>query len=136
MAITKTQQPYEFLARWRNGVLAGAHIQLLTKVVDDDGTTLVEKLEPAMKVSLAGEAGFPLADVLTALQISALADNEVKAAHIAALTTEKSELAASVEVLAKEKTALVAQVTTLTNEKAELEQQVGLLTKVAPLTPG
>jgi hypothetical protein len=32
MAITKTTQPYEFLVRWRDGAISGAHIRFLETI--------------------------------------------------------------------------------------------------------
>ena len=75
MAITKTTQPYEFLVRWRDGAISGAHIRFLETILED-GVVLAQKEGNAMPVSLSGEVGYPLADVLTAVQQSALVELE------------------------------------------------------------
>ena len=90
MAITKTTQPYEFLVRWRDGAISGAHIRFLETILED-GVVLAQKEGNAMPVSLSGEVGYPLADVLTAVQQSALVELE-KAKE--ALATAEASLAA------------------------------------------
>lgn len=88
MAITKTQTPYEFLVRWKDGKIAGAHVKFLEKVIDDDGSVLSEKEGNALPVSLAGEAGYPLADVLNFAQTTALATAESATADAAKAKNE------------------------------------------------
>ena len=97
MAITKTTQPYEFLVRWRDGAISGAHIRFLETILED-GVVLAQKEGNAMPVSLAGEAGYPLADVLSAVQKSALVDLE-KAKE--ALATAEAAIAAVQEAKAE-----------------------------------
>ena len=87
MAITKTTQPYEFLVRWRDGAISGAHIRFLDTILED-GVVLAQKEGNAMPVSLSGEVGYPLADVLTAVQQSALV--ELEKAKEALATAEAS----------------------------------------------
>jgi hypothetical protein len=87
MAITKTTQPYEFLVRWRDGAISGAHIRFLETILED-GVVLAQKEGNAMPVSLSGEVGYPLADVLTAVQQSALV--ELEKAKEALATAEAS----------------------------------------------
>ena len=97
MAITKTTQPYEFLVRWRDGAISGTHIRFLETILED-GVVLAQKEGNAMPVSLAGEAGYPLADVLSAVQKSALVDLE-KAKE--ALATAEAAIAAVQEAKAE-----------------------------------
>ncbi|TXT39207.1 MAG: hypothetical protein FD135_2357 [Comamonadaceae bacterium] len=96
MAITKQITAYEFLVRWNNGVLAGAHIRML-ETISENGVVLSQKEGAAQPVSLAGELGFPIADVLSALQVTALTDlttaQAAKAASDAALKTTQDALA-------------------------------------------
>ena len=87
MAITKTTQPYEFLVRWRDGAISGAHIRFLETILED-GVVLAQKEGNAMPVSLSGEVGYPIADVLTAVQQSALV--ELEKAKEALATAEAS----------------------------------------------
>ncbi len=95
MAITKTNQPYEFLVRWNNGTLAGAHIRFL-ETLTEDGVVLSQKEGNAQPVSLAGEAGFPIEDILDGLQATALSDlaaaQAAKATAEAALTAKQAEM--------------------------------------------
>lgn len=95
MAITKTNQPYEFLVRWNNGTLAGAHIRFL-ETLTEDGVVLSQKEGNAQPVSLAGEAGFPIDDILDGLQVQAITERDAalaaKATAEAALTAKQTEL--------------------------------------------
>jgi hypothetical protein len=80
------KRPYEFLVRWdRDGRLAGAHAQFRYVTVVDDGTVVGEFVGPAEPVAVAGGNGFPLSDILDAVQIAALADREALADRLAAL---------------------------------------------------
>jgi len=90
MAIVKQQTPYEFLVRWDNGVVVGAHIRFLERLVED-GAVISEKEGHAKPVSLAGEAGFPIADILSLVQTNALAD---LATAQAALAVSEAKVAA------------------------------------------
>ena len=96
-------KPYEFLVRWKDGAIAGAHIRFL-ETISQDGVVLAQKEGNAMPVSLSGEAGFPLADILSAVQKSALVDLEnalaAKAEAEAALATTRKDLAAAEASLA------------------------------------
>lgn len=99
MPITKSKTPNEFLVRWSDsGVIQGAHIVFRESVIED-GEELSSKMLPAQPVSLAGEAGFPLADVLNILQADALATIDAKDAEIATLKAdaEKAKTDAAAE---------------------------------------
>lgn len=90
MAITKQTKPYEFLARWdhQTGVFKGAHIQQYEGVYED-GTLLTGNPGKAMGV---GEGlAFPLAEILSQLQIDTLAAN---AALQATITAHEATIAA------------------------------------------
>lgn len=88
MPIIKSKTPNEFLVRWSDaGVIQGAHI-VFREAVIEDGEELSSKMLPAQPVSLAGEAGFPLAGVLDILQSDALSTIEAKDAEIAALKAD------------------------------------------------
>ncbi|WP_448207509.1 hypothetical protein [Azospirillum sp. sgz302134] len=77
-----TKHPYEFLVRWdRNGHLAGAHAQFRYVTRSDDGTIVGEFIGSAEPVSVAGADGFPLADLLSEVQASALAALETARAE-------------------------------------------------------
>ena len=72
MAIERVVLPYELLIRWcpETGVLKGAHIQEIERLVEDGATVAVHTL-PARPLHLAG-GDFPLADALTQAQADAL----------------------------------------------------------------
>ena len=97
MTIIKTQTPYELLIRWKDGAVAGAHVKFLEQIVED-GVVLHEKEGDATPVSMAGEAGYPLADILTFAQSTALATADTA---IAGLAAEKSAHEATKALLAE-----------------------------------
>lgn len=87
MAITKTNQPYEFLVRWKDGAITGAHIKML-ETIAEDGVVLSQKEGVAMPVSMAGAGNFPLADLLTGIQTQALIDLDAARSELAAVRLE------------------------------------------------
>lgn len=125
MAITKTNQPYEFLARWNNGALAGAHIRFL-ETISEDGVVLSQKEGNAQPVSLAGEAGFPIEDILTSLQATAITERD---AAVAAKATAEAALAtANTEHTA----AMASAQATHTAELAAKDAEIARLTALIP----
>ncbi|AWK90167.1 hypothetical protein [Azospirillum thermophilum] len=77
-----TKHPYEFLVRWdRGGNLAGAHAQFRYVTRSDDGAIVGDFIGPAEPVGVAGADGFPLADLLSEVQASALAALEAARAE-------------------------------------------------------
>lgn len=89
---TKTT-PYELLVRWDEaGELKGAHAQFLDTITDDAGNVLAQKVGPAMPIAVAGREGFPLADVLDAVQISALKATEAAQAEVTQKEKAREEL--------------------------------------------
>jgi len=98
------QVPYEFLVRWdhNTGALKGAYCKLYNNVLMREGD--------AQPVAIAGAAGFPLADVLTAIQSGAIITADTATA---ALTAEQTAHAAT-------QASLDAANTALTNAQAKL----------------
>ena len=128
MAITKTQTPYEFMARWSDaGVLTGAHV-VFREAIIEAGVEISSDIGDALPVSLAGGAGFPIAQILSALNTSAIIDSEAKAAEIATLTAEKdkakTDADALVTVANADRDKALAQVATLTAQLAALQPPV------------
>ena len=77
----ETTKPYEFLVRWNaSGTLAGAHVSFRT-ITTKDGVVIADDPDAVQTVSVGGSAGFPLATILSQLQIDALT-------HVDALTTQ------------------------------------------------
>ena len=105
MSITKTQTPYEFLARWdATGKLAGAHVGFLERITDG-AEVLSERALPVQPVG--GDHGFPLADILSQLQADALTSAEAAraerdAAQAAKATAESERDAAQAAKAAAE----------------------------------
>jgi hypothetical protein len=122
-----TRQPYELLVRWRaDGTISGAHVQWATVVVGDDGAAKAypEKLEPvALK---EGEPGFPLNDILSAAQVSAL-DGAAKAE--ARATTAETERDAA---LAAKRDALIDRDRIAAERDAAKAQRDAALSERAP----
>lgn len=83
-----TRQPYEFLARWdQNGKLIGAHVQ--HRLIMRDGVKVVgETVGNAEPVGLDGVSGFPLADILSTVQISAVEAASAANVKVAELEAE------------------------------------------------
>lgn len=109
MTITKNRVPYEFLVRMdSNGKIAGAHIQF-RDILEEDGVFLSEKTSEAMPVSLAGEAGFPLSEI-------------IDLAHSAALSTVESLNAQLAQAVKDAETALNAHNLALATRTTERDQ--------------
>lgn len=105
MAITKQSQPYEFLARWDHvaGVLKGAHTQRFEGVYED-GVLLSG--QPGKAMGVGEDLAFPLSDIMSQLQIDALAAN-------AALQTTVAAHAATITALTAERDTALARITAL-----------------------
>ena len=103
---TETRKPYEFLSRWNNdGVIQGAHIAFLDTVLKD-GEIINQTQSSVESVAIAEQVGFPLADVLSQLQIDALKQVDVLNSEIVALKAEKDDLAKINEALVAENESL------------------------------
>jgi len=103
---TETRKPYEFLIRWNNdGIIQGAHIAFLDTVLKD-GEIINQTQSSVESVAIGEQIGFPLADVLSQLQIDALKQIDVLNAEIVALKAEKDDLAKINEALVSENESL------------------------------
>lgn len=123
MAIGKVVRPYELLARWRDGVLTGAHVQFISTIVEDGVVMLgSEHLSDAMPVDVGGVKGFPLADILQQLHTDALvAVDAANAEKKAAVASEAAANAAKEAAVASEAVAratIVSVIAELAQEKA------------------
>ncbi len=132
MAITKTNQPYEFLVRWNNGTLAGAHVRFL-ETLTEDGVVLSQKEGNAQPVSLAGEAGFPIEDILDGLQVQAITERDAalaaKATAEAALTAKQAEMDAALATAQADHAAELAAVQAALAAK---DEEIARLTALIP----
>ena len=118
--ITKTQTPYEFLVRWDNGVVTGAHVRFLERIIED-GVVIHEKEGHAQPISMAGEIGFPIASILSSLESGAIIAVEAAQAATAAKVVELNTLT---QELTKEKALhgdTKAQLAVLNSEIAALK---------------
>ena len=96
---TETRKPYEFLIRWdKNGIIQGAHIAFLDTVLKD-GEIVTQTQSSVESVAIGEQVGFPLADVLSQLQIDALKQVDVLNAEIAELSKINEALVAENTIL-------------------------------------
>jgi 16S rRNA G527 N7-methylase RsmG len=85
------KQPYELLVRWdQDGTLTGAHVQWRHVFKDDDGAIVGETVAAAEPVDIGAGKGFPLADVLDAVQADSLVALSTANAEIEALRKTES----------------------------------------------
>jgi hypothetical protein len=118
MTIEKKQVPYEFLVRMNaQGQIAGAHVQFLEQIVED-GTVLSEKVLDAQPVSLAGESGFPISQIINDVQATAIATTESLNAQLAQAIAEKDAMQ---QTHASELSALNAQLAQVTEELSQMK---------------
>jgi hypothetical protein len=80
--ITKTTLPYEFLVRFKDGKIAGAHVQMIERVMDGDDL-IAERALDAQPVT--DKTDFPLAELLGQVNSAALATIEDLKEQIAEL---------------------------------------------------
>lgn len=85
------QVPYEFLVRFdhQTGVLKGAHCKLFDSVTGKEGD--------AQAVAIAGAAGFPLSEILTAIETGAIAAMEEAQANLATEQAAHAETKAALD---------------------------------------
>ena len=105
--MSKKTNPYEFLVRWDSdtGLIKGCHVKMITTHIDDEtGEIIAVKESDAMPVAWAKDNGFPLAQVLQAIQVDALAT-------VQAANNDKTALSAEIETLK----------TTVSERDAEIE---------------
>lgn len=127
MAITKKQTPYQFLARWGDsGILQGASVAFREAALED-GVEISSKYSDPLPISLAGGAGFPLAEILGALQASALTAGETKDVEIVQLKAQK-------EIAEKAKADAETAAEALASENATLKAQLAELLKPPEVT--
>jgi hypothetical protein len=84
------KRPYEFLIRWKDGAISGAHVGYEVTATED-GNVLSTTPLPVVPVDVGTGQGFPLAEILGQVQIDALKDRESALAAKAAAESEKSK---------------------------------------------
>lgn len=67
--MTTETQPYEFLARFRDGKISGYHIQFIEVTKDDNGKEVFHKVLNPVPVD---DANFPFADAMNLLNTAAI----------------------------------------------------------------
>jgi hypothetical protein len=88
---TEERTPNEFLVRWNNeGVIQGAHVGWLDTVLKD-GVVLSQTETNVESVAVGLSDGFPLADILTQLQIDCVLERETLLLEIQTLKAEITE---------------------------------------------
>lgn len=104
--MSKTTNPYEFLVRWDSitGEIKGCHVKMITTHIDDEtGEIIAVKESDAMPVAWAKDTGFPLDQVLHAIQVDALATAQTAQADKAAM---EKDIAVARNTLSTEKIAM------------------------------
>jgi len=126
MAIETTQQPYEFLVRWNlGGTINGAHVQWRYVMTDGDGNVVGESLSSAQPVALSEDQdGYPLSDILTTVQQTALADVDVLRSELSAMTAERD---AAIRDRDQKTTTLTERVQSLMGENMEMKAKLAAL---------
>lgn len=112
--IETVKRPYEFLVRWRDGVISGAHVGFEVTTTEN-GQVLSTTPLPVVAV---GDGGFPLADILGQIQIDALKDRE--AAKAAQAVADANAATAQAEAKAKADECTVHE-QTIADLRAQLE---------------
>lgn len=85
--LVEEKRPYEFLVRWQDGVVKGAHVGYVHRILRD-GVVVSETPGDVTPVTVGIQVGFPLADILDQIQIGALlALEEARVEKVALETT-------------------------------------------------
>jgi len=79
-------RPYEFLVRWRDGVISGAHVGF-EDVIVEDGAVIGAVQQNVQAVDIGLGKGFPLADILGQIHIDALTQLDAAKAEVDGLNT-------------------------------------------------
>jgi hypothetical protein len=93
---TVITRPYEFLVRWRDGVISGAHVGFEDAIVED-GKVIGATPLPVQAVDIGSGQGFPLQDILTAMGADAFVrigelEAEVRGLKAAQASNEKAKV--------------------------------------------
>lgn len=72
---TVITRPYEFLVRWKDGIISGAHVGF-EDVIMDDGKELGSRQSNVVSVAIGESKGFPIADILDQISIDALKERD------------------------------------------------------------
>lgn len=129
MPIQKVQHPYEFLVRWRDGQLSGAHVGYIEQLMDEDGSVISHKVLDVMPVAIGGAQGFPLATVVNQLQVDAIARGDAEQARADALQAQLTEREAELKTAQE---AAAAEAATLREQLAAAQAEIERLTAPAP----
>ena len=114
--LEKKLLPYEFMARWTDGKLAGAHVGFITQIVEN-GVVLSSTAGEVMPVDVGSGKGYPLADIMSQLHIDALVEVETAKAELASAVAEKEK---AVEAQASERAKVEEATAALVAAQAEL----------------
>lgn len=99
--IETIKRPYEFLVRWREGQISGAHVGF-ELTASEDGKALPTTPLPVMPVDIGQGVGFPLADILEQLHIDAIASMDAAHAECKSKTEECAKHEATIAALQAE----------------------------------
>jgi multidrug efflux pump subunit AcrA (membrane-fusion protein) len=114
-------RPYEFLVRWRDGVISGAHVGF-EDVIVEDGAVIGAVQQNVQAVDIGLGKGFPLAEILGQIHIDALTERDAAIAERDAQIAEREAAEIAKDAAIAEKQALIAQAETQAAELQELRQ--------------
>lgn len=102
--LEKKTLPYEFLARWTDGKLAGAHVGFITQIVED-GVVIQQSVGEVMPVDVGAGKGYPLSDIMSQLHIDALVEVDALKATLVTVEAQVNKTVADLEAKAAAQTA-------------------------------
>jgi len=89
MALKKIAEPYEFLVRWHDGKIVGAHVGMIEYIKDGE-EIISHKVLPVQPIDKDTE--FPLSELLTNMQKMALVTLESMRSENEKLTRDNSTI--------------------------------------------
>lgn len=105
---TVETQPYEFLIRWRDGVISGAHVGF-EEIILDAGVVTATIQQAVQPVDVGLGNGFPLVDILGQIQITALTEKDAALAAKSAADSKCAEHKKNIVALEASLASLQAQ---------------------------
>jgi len=123
MMKTVETRPYEFLIRWKNGVISGAHVGF-EDVILEAGVVSGTVQQNVQAVNVGLGKGFPLADILGQIQIDALTEKDAALAAKSLADSKCAEHAATIATLEASLASLQKQ------SDAQIKEIVALKTPV------
>lgn len=116
--LTTEKRPYEFLVRWRKGVISGAHVGFELTTLEDGKEINTTPLD-VMAVDIGNGQGFPLKEILDQLHIDALSQIDTLNGSLKSKSVEIDELNSSLKSLQEISDRQQAEIEALQQEKTK-----------------